>query len=230
MSEHNVKKGFNNILFRVHLIHRIVFGLIFSALIFLLIFHSSLDRLVIATITWNAFAFAFILISWFVFFSRTREQMRLRAKEEDGSRVFVFFMILLSCFASMFAVLLLVLSQHSNSTPRIIYVPLAICTMLFSWIMVHTTFCFHYAHLYYGDMKGDSATHAGGLEFPGKGLPEYMDFVYFSFVIGMTFQVSDVSISSRVIRRLALFHGLLAFGLNTFVVALTINLIAGLKS
>ncbi len=229
MTERSSINDFSNLLFRIHLIHRIAFGLIFSAVIFLLVYHSRLDRLVIATITWNAFAFAFILISWLIFLSRSPEQMRARAREEDGSRLFVFFMILLSCFASMFAVLLLILTQDSVSTPRIIYVPLAICTMLFSWVMVHTTFCFHYAHLYYDDMEGDSALHAGGLEFPGEGLPEYLDFVYFSFVIGMTFQVSDVDISSRIIRRLALLHGLVSFGLNTFVVALTINLIAGLK-
>ncbi|HYM93050.1 MAG TPA: DUF1345 domain-containing protein [Chitinophagaceae bacterium] len=69
------------------------------------------------------------------------------------------------------------------------------------------------------------------MDFPKKGQekPDYLDFVYFSFVIGMTFQVSDVAITSRIIRRVALLHGLLAFCINTFVVALTINLIAGFK-
>jgi uncharacterized membrane protein len=95
--------------------------------------------------------------------------------------------------------------------------------------MVHTTFCFHYAHLYYDDADEDTEIFAGGLDFPNEKTPDYMDFVYFSFGIGMSFQVSDVDITSKTIRRLVLLHGLLAFGLNTFVVALTINLIAGLK-
>ena len=93
---------------------------------------------------------------------------------------------------------------------------------------MHTIFGFHYAHLYYGDDTNDSTRHAEGLEFPGEKKPDYLDFAYFSFVIGMTFQVSDTAVHSRSIRRLVLLHGLISFGLNTFVVALTINLIAGL--
>ena len=107
--------------------------------------------------------------------------------------------------------------------------PVAVSNMLLSWVLVHTTFCFHYAHLYYDDSKDSTEIHAGGLDFPEEKKPDYIDFVYFSFIIGMTFQVSDVAITSRTIRRLALLHGLISFGLNTFVVALTINLIAGLR-
>jgi len=97
-----------------------------------------------------------------------------------------------------------------------------------SWVLVHTLFTFHYANMYYfklNDHKSDEAS----LIFPGKAKPDYLDFAYFSFVIGMTFQVSDVEIASQRIRRIALIHGLLSFTLNTFVVALTINLIAALK-
>jgi uncharacterized membrane protein len=223
------KKNFQDLILRMHLIHRIVISLAIALFTFLLIFRSSLDRLVIAMIVWNAFAFSFIFASWLVFFTRKPAQMRMRAREEDGNRIFVFMVILISSFASMFAVLLLVLSKNAGGTPLIIFVPVSIATMVFSWIMVHTTFCFHYAHLYYDDAKDDSEIHAGGLDFPNEKRPDYLDFVYFSFVIGMTFQTADVDITSRTIRRLALLHGMLSFGLNTFVVALTINLIAGLK-
>ena len=92
-----------------------------------------------------------------------------------------------------------------------------------------TIFTFHYAHLYYFKDKDDTVD-GNALEFPKEDKPDYPDFAYFAFVIGMTFQVSDVEINSRIIRRTALAHGLLAFALNTFVVALTINLIAGLKN
>ncbi|HYM93049.1 MAG TPA: DUF1345 domain-containing protein [Chitinophagaceae bacterium] len=159
------KKSFNNLIFRVHLIHRIAVSLGFALIIFLFFIRSKLDWLVIAMITWNVFAFAFILTNWFVFFNRTPEQMRTRARQEDGSRVFVFGVILISCFASMFAVLLLVLSQDTAGTPRIIYVPVSMGTMLLSWMMVHTTFCFHYAHLYYDDSEKDDSIHAGGWIF-----------------------------------------------------------------
>lgn len=224
-----VKSNLSDFTIRVHLVHRIGISLGISLLTWLAVFHSRLDRLVVIMIIWNAFALTFIFISWMVFISRTPEQMRARAREEDGSRVFVFLLILISCFASMFAVLSLILSQDSRNTPLYIYVSVAIGTMLFSWFMVHTTFCFHYAHLYYDDAQENRSVHAGGLEFPKDKQPDYLDFVYFSYVIGMTFQVSDVAISSRTIRRLALLHGLVSFILNTFVVALTINLIAGLK-
>lgn len=229
MPGQSAKRNFNHLIFQMHLVHRIIFSLVFALIVFFFVSESKLDWLVIAMIIWNAFAFAFILTSWFIFYNRTPEQMRARARQEDGSRVFVFMVILISCFASMFAVLLLILSQDTAGTPRMIYVPVAIGTMLFSWLMVHTTFCFHYAHLYYDDAEKDDSVHAGGLDFPNENKPDYLDFVYFSYVIGMTFQVSDVAITSRTIRRLALLHGLLSFGLNTFVVALTINLIAGLK-
>jgi len=101
--------------------------------------------------------------------------------------------------------------------------------MLFSWLMVHSVYAFHYAHMYYDNDENDPVKDAYGLEFPRDTKPNYIDFAYFSFVIGCTFQVSDVEISSPRIRRVVLFHGLLSFGLNTFVVALTINLIAGLS-
>ena len=93
---------------------------------------------------------------------------------------------------------------------------------------MHTIFTFHYAHLYYFKNMDDT-TEGKPLDFPGKTKPDYLDFAYFSFVIGMTFQVSDIEIPSRTIRRTVLAHSLLSFALNTFVVALTINLIAGLR-
>jgi uncharacterized membrane protein len=224
------KKNFSDLVSRIHLRDRIAIGLCIALLTFLLIYQTGLDRLIKAMITWIAFAFSFNFASWLVFFNRTPLQMRERARQEDGNRVFVFLVILISCFASMFAVLLLVLSKDAGGTPKIIYVPVSIATMLFSWALVHTTFCFHYAHLYYDDAEDDTEIHAGGLDFPSEKRPDYLDFVYFSYGIGMTFQVADVNITSRTFRRMALLHGMVSFWFNTFVVALTINLIAGLKS
>jgi uncharacterized membrane protein len=123
----------------------------------------------------------------------------------------------------------LVISNDSLGMQESVYIPIIIGGILFSWVLIHTTFCFHYAHLYYDNEKGTEKNDEG-LAFPNEKHPDYIDFAYFSFVIGMTFQVSDVEISARKIRRLTLFHSLLSFALNTFVVALTINLIAGLKA
>jgi uncharacterized membrane protein len=102
--------------------------------------------------------------------------------------------------------------------------------VIISWWLVHTVFTMRYAHLYYTTDEGKK-TPLGGLEFPGNDKePDYLDFVYFSFVVGMTFQVSDVEISSKQIRRLAWAHGLIAFAFNTAIVALSINVISGLVS
>ena len=106
---------------------------------------------------------------------------------------------------------------------------LAIGAVFISWWLVHTIFTMRYAHMYYDtDTDDGKPKEVGGLQFPDETEPDYLDFVYFSFVIGMTFQVSDVEISSREIRRLAWLHGLLSFGFNTAIVALSINVISGL--
>jgi uncharacterized membrane protein len=86
-----------------------------------------------------------------------------------------------------------------------------------------------YAHAFYGDSDDPGVhQHAGGLIFPGDRLPDYFDFAYFSFVVGMACQVSDVQITSRRMRRLTLAHSVLSFGFNTLVLALLINTVSGL--
>jgi len=96
-----------------------------------------------------------------------------------------------------------------------------------SWTLTHTTFSFRYAHLFYGDADADPGDD-GGLAFPGEPAPDYWDFLYFSFVIGMTCQVSDVQVTSHRIRRLALAHGVLSFLFNTIILALAVNLLASM--
>jgi uncharacterized membrane protein len=181
-------------------------------------------------ILWDTFSLVFCIQCLYIFFNRTTKEIRAYARQEDGSRVMVFVVIVLACFASMLMVLLLMLSTDSQQAGVLVYLPVAIAGILLSWAMVHCEFAIHYAHIYYDDAEDDNTRHTGGLEFPEEKNPDYLDFVYFSFVIGMTFQVSDVEITNRTLRRLALLHGLLAFGLNTFVVALTINLVAGLRN
>jgi uncharacterized membrane protein len=96
-------------------------------------------------------------------------------------------------------------------------------------MLVHTLFAVHYAHGYYGDAPRDGRGGiAGGLAFPGGAEPDYWDFLYFSFVIGMTSQVSDVQTTSPWMRRLCLAHGIVSFFFNTVILALTVNSAAGL--
>ena len=216
-----------NIFLRMHPVERILLSLGMSLITFLFIRGTHLNWVLTVTLLWDAFAFSFILTSWIVFFTRSVSDIIKLANKDDGSWVFVMISILVSSFASMFTVLLLMISKDQSSNKELIAVFLSIAGMMLSWIMVHTIFTFHYAHLYYED--NDGARENTALDFPAEKRPDYIDFAYFAFVIGMTFQVSDVAISSRKMRRTALAHGLLAFALNTFVVALTINLVAGLK-
>jgi uncharacterized membrane protein len=223
------KKNSRNIFLHLHPVHRIIIGLVFSLVTFLFIRQRGLDPRLELMIIWDVFSFTLIIITWTIYFTRPTEKIRQLAQKEDGSLVYVFLLILISSFASMFTVMLLIISKEAAKTPLIIYVPVAVGGMLLSWILVHTTYTTHYARMYYRGGENDSRKCERGLDFPGGHEPDYLDFAYFAFVIGMTFQVSDVQITSHRIRRAALLHGLLSFALNTFVVALTINLIAGLK-
>jgi uncharacterized membrane protein len=228
MSSSLQNKKAANIFLRMHPLQRILLSIGMSLITFLFIRHRHLGPVLTITILWDAFAFSFILTSWIVFFTRSIDEIVQQANKDDGSRLYVMISILVSSFASMFTVLLLMISEDQPAEREAMTVFLSITGMMLSWIMVHTIFTFHYAHLYYDEGKDDTPD-SPALDFLNEKCPDYIDFAYFSFVIGMTFQVSDVEISSRKIRRTALAHGLLAFALNTFVVALTINLIAGLK-
>ena len=106
------------------------------------------------------------------------------------------------------------------------YGTLAILSIVCSWGLVHTVFTLRYAHLFYGD-DPTQTKRPGGLDFPHEPEPDYLDFAYFSFVIGMTSQVSDVAIGSKPMRRPALVHGVLSFLFNTIIIALTISGLAG---
>ncbi|QXQ04710.1 DUF1345 domain-containing protein [Sphingosinicellaceae bacterium] len=99
-------------------------------------------------------------------------------------------------------------------------------TLLLAWLFGNVLYAIHYAHSYYlDDGKGGDC---GGLEFPGEDEPVYWDFAYFSFVLGMTFQVSDVEIKRTGLRRTALIHSLIAFLFNLGVIALTVSLVGNL--
>lgn len=223
------KKYSGNIFLNMHPLKRIIISIALCIIAYLFI-RNDASSLIRITSLWVVFAITYLTMSWIVLFTKPVSEIRKSAPKDDGSKTFVFLMILISSFASMFTVLLLIISKDSKTSDSDFFIPASVLGMLLSWAMVHTLFTFHYAHNFYDDDENDNTKHAGGLEFPGKDVkPDYIDFAYFSFVIGCTFQVSDVEISSKKIRRLAFAHQLISFLLNTFVVALTINLIAGLN-
>ncbi len=217
----------NNIFLRMHPVQRIFLSLAFAGITFFFI-PSGTSSLIEIMSVWIAFAFFYLLTGWIVLFTRSIPDIRKFAKKDDGSKIFVFLMVLLSSFASILMILLLMISKASDSTEHGMFVFVSITGIVLAWFMVHTLYAFHYAHMYYDDAPGDNSKDAEGLTFPQDDDPDYIDFAYFAFVIGCTFQVSDVEINSRDIRRSAFGHQLISFFINTVVVALTINLIAGL--
>jgi uncharacterized membrane protein len=217
-----------NLFLRFRPIHRLLIAFSLVLITYLLVRKIIYDPLVMIMVLWDVFCLAILTSAWIFFYTCPPAKIRQIASKEDGSRLFVFFIVVICSLASMVIVSLLLFSKIS-SPEKTLYLIVAVGGMLLSWVMVHTTFCFHYAYMYYGDDNDTPELHAEGLDFPEEKSPDYIDFAYFAFIIGMTFQVSDVVITSREIRRTALAHSLLAFALNTFVIALTVNLIAGLK-
>ena len=214
----------------MHPVHRLVISLALSGLAFLLIVPYHLARLIELIVCWDVFSPAYLVTCWVVFFKRSTKEIKRIAQIEDGSRLFVFMIILISSFASMLTVMLLIISKQLSANLGGFYLPVVFTGMLLSWFVVHTTFGFHYAHLYYNQSQNSSDLNQADITFPGQKEPDYLDFAYLAFTVGMSFAVSDVAINSRIIRRITLVHALLSFGLNTFVVALTINIIAGLQN
>jgi len=181
-------------------------------------------------IGWDVFSICMIIISGVIFSTMRPRQIRVLAKQEDAGRVVVFFIVLVAILGSLMGVLLLLQNKEawklSKGVETFIYISGVIC----SWLLLHTMFAYRYALLYYGDHPLDPDLHTVGLQIPNELWPDYLDFAYFAFVIGMTFQVSDIEISSRRIRRVALIHGMISFLFNTVIVALTINVLAELRS
>jgi uncharacterized membrane protein len=181
--------------------------------------------------TWDVFALCVLVLAWLTIITTPRHKLRSRAQQQDVSRTVIFVFVVLAACAGLFAVGFLFFANKSAQRSHIIlHLLMSLIAVVSSWLLVHTVFGLRYAHTYYGDPDGPAGPrqHAGGLDFPGGRPPDYMDFAYFSFVIGMTFQVSDVQITSRKLRQLVLLHGMLSFGFNTVILALTINTVSTL--
>ena len=172
---------------------------------------------------------AMLLFYWIVIFSSDVAATRTRAASEDPGRNIAFAVVLTAIafgFIAAFDILLPGQSALEKHRAALLYV-LGFGAVVLGWLLIHTLFVFRYAHLYYR-RRERSDKDGGGLVFPGTHEPKDLDFAYFSFVLGMTFQVSDVQVTAPRIRALALAHGLISFGYNTAILALVVNAVAGL--
>jgi uncharacterized membrane protein len=166
-----------------------------------------------------------VLIQWLMMRCDV-DRIRRRAAEQDEGAFAILLMTVIATMASLVAIVVeLGGLKQAPQADAITQVMLAVATILLSWAFVQTIFAIHYAHEYYGERRDGKI---GGLVFPEDAKPNYWDFLYFSLVIGMTSQVSDVQITSKVIRRVASMHGVLSFFFNLTVLALTVNMVSNL--
>lgn len=149
------------------------------------------------------------------------EAMRARTARDDGGRG-----LLLLVAVLVLAAVLLALGRMIETRKSLVALDFALVagTLVLAWLFVNLVYALHYAHLFHDQKTG---RQGGGLEFPGNDTPLFADFCYFSFVIGMTCQVSDVTILTTPMRRVATVHGLFAFFFNLVVLALTLNVMSG---
>ena len=172
-------------------------------------------------IGWSTAATIYCVRVWFVSRSMDARTTELHATSEDDSRVVADITLLAACVASLVAVgLALLKAADAGGVTQAVFTGIAVLSVVMSWVLVHTVYTLRYGHLYY--------EHRGGIDFHDDGAPDYRDFAYVAFTIGMTYQVSDTELNSRAIRSTALRQALLSYLFGAVIIAMTINVVAGL--
>ena len=180
-----------------------------------------------ALLGWCVGAAVYLVLAWWLAEVFDSKNTRQRAQAQDESSMVLFGVMVVAVLACVSSITLLLQQvKQLEGTQRVLHMALAMVALALSWLFIQTIFAFRYAHRYYQEEKRKEPD-GPGLVFPNQANPDYFDFLYYSFVIGMTSQVSDVQVSSREMRRLTLGHGILSFAFNVLIVALTINVLAG---
>lgn len=208
----------------LHAASRIGIAIVASAATALLV-HGRLPEPEVAVAAWDGFAVVALGLTWTTILTLKPVQICTLAQREDPSRLASLVLVLLGSAASLLAVFtLLQAAAGMHGSAKYEATMLAVSAVALAWFLIHTVFTLRYAHVYY-DAQGNEKA----IEWPGSDdLPDYLDFAYFAFVIGMTAQTADVNIRSRRVRRTALAHGVVAFAFNTAVVALSISVLSSL--
>ncbi len=179
-------------------------------------------------IAWDVAVTLYLALVLLVAHGASVAQIRARAEQEDEGRVGILLLTIAASLVSLVAIIVVMAGAVSGDpavrTTRVLF---ALLTILLSWTFIHVSFALHYAHVFYDEP--DTAENAP-LQFPGGEDPDYWDFAYFSFVIGMTSQVSDVQVVSKAMRRTATAHGITSFLFNMALLSLMINVAASFIS
>ena len=169
---------------------------------------------------WDAGVALYLALVYLVMAHGSIAEIRRRAAINDEGAIALLVLTAAAALASLAAVL-----AELGHSPGPYQIALSIATILLSWTFMHTMFALHYLHEFYGQGADD---RLGGLVFPGSEDPDYGDFLYYSLVVAMTAQVSDIQITSKTIRRLTTLHGAISFFFNATVLALTVNIVSSL--
>jgi len=204
---------------------RVVYGVAVGSAFFMMPLPLALPTQLL--LAWCTGASTFLILAWWLAVVFDARQTRERAQAQDQPSLLLFTLLLVSVFSSIAAIVFML--QHvkdQSGAERVGHLLLSLVALAASWMLMQTIFAFRYAHVYYQEeLRGHA--YGAGLEFPGKQPPDYFDFLYYAYVVGMTSQVSDVVVTSRVMRRLTLLHSGAAFTFNMLVLALSINVMAG---
>jgi uncharacterized membrane protein len=199
--------------------------LLFSALVGMAVavVLRDMDVVTRSLIGWDSGAALWLIMLWRMMATTTVSELRLKAAQQDESATVILLVMVAAVTASLVGIVVELSRARQDVHPTAGFVLLPLCTIVLSWLSMHVLFATHYAHLYYMG-EADCDTNPG-LIFPkNTPAPGYLEFVYFSFCIGMTYQVSDVVTTSRDFRRLITLHGVLSFFYNTFILALAVGL------
>jgi len=181
-------------------------------------------------LAWDLTTIAYLIPTIALIRDPDRVRMRKRAKAIDIGLWEIVAIVTLAGAFSLFAVAgVLERAKEVQGGERALQFGIGVLTVFLSWLTLHVIYAVHYAHLFYDPAERKGGGVLGGLEFPGTKEPDYWDFVYFSLVIGMTCQVSDVQVTARHMRHLVTAQGVIAFIYNTVIVALAVNIAAGLN-
>lgn len=173
-------------------------------------------------IGWDIGVIVYVTLCLWIFTHCNEDRIRQMSVLQDEGRLLIPLLTVFAGLASIAAIFIELRTAAGSPTKDPLLLSLGVVTILLSWTFIQTIFTLHYAHEYYAMHR----VKAHGLKFPGAGKPSYWDFVYFSFVIGMTAQVSDVMVTTSAMRRIVTAHGLVAFVFNVALLALTVNIAA----
>jgi len=205
---------------------RLVYGLVTALAVFAVPLPMGLEFR--ALLAWCVGLMVYLGLAWWLCLAFDAKRTRARAQAQDEPGLVLVLVLLLANAACVVAVTVLMQqSRDLSGFEQVLHVGLSVAALAASWFFIQTIFAFHYAHRYYFEEK-QGEPDGPGLKFPGGLSPDYFDFLYYAHVVGMTSQVADVQVTSREMRHITLVHSVLAFGFNMLILALSINVVAGL--